>query len=405
MPLKSITVQRYRAFKERTAIELRPITLLFGYNSVGKSALIRLLPLIRDSLLHRNDPVFLGSEAIRGASFSDLLCRLDPRPLLSLELAAEGVSMRYDIRDLADRRRQVLERITRRQGGVERTLEWTTHGSRYQLLEANRVLAEMELKLEGLHVIGDDAFIAGGQWDVPGGNDLQSVQWIDALRARVRRRTPFRSRPSGPLAADGRDASAALAYAHLDEHPLHATVQGFYREHLGHELTVVPVGDDFRIVIAPASAPLVQADLIDTGEGLAQVLPVAVALARAVHAGSPSILALEQPELHLHPRLHERLTRWICDTIRGARGTCVMMETHSENILLSVLLALIDGVITVDDLVVYWVHQLGDGQSLAERVVFDELAQPQGAWPPDVFQEDAELATRLNRRRLERLGR
>jgi hypothetical protein len=405
VPLQSFTVQRYRAFRERTKIELRPLTLLFGHNSAGKSALLRLLPLLRDSLVDSRDPLFLGSEATRGASFSDLLSRLHPTPVLGIELASEDVSSKYEIRYLADQRRQVLEHVVRSQEGVERSLHWTTNGSRYELRADKNVLGELELVIEGLSITGDGSRLGQPTWDVPGAGELESMQWVDALRARVQRRTPFGPRPSGSLAADGRQAPAAFAYAKIDESPVYDTVCAFYREHLGHEIAVAPVGDDFRIVIAPVSAPLVEIDLIDTGEGLGQVLPVAVALATAAHSDGPSLLALEQPELHLHPRLHEQLARWVCRSVGGAKGPRLIVETHSENILLTVLLSIIEGDIGVDDLVVYWVHQLDDGQSLAERVTFDELARPQGLWPPDVFQEDAALAARLNRRRLERIGR
>ena len=52
----------------RVEVELRPLTLFFGYNSAGKSALIRALPLLRDST--RSDllgPLDLDSETVRGA--------------------------------------------------------------------------------------------------------------------------------------------------------------------------------------------------------------------------------------------------------------------------------------------------------------------------------------------------
>ena len=351
------------------------------------------------------DPLFLGSEATRGASFSDLLSRLHPTPVLGIELATEDTTSKYEIRYLPDQRRQVLERVVRSQGGIERALHWTTNASRYELRADKNVLGELDPVIEGLSITGDDSLLGQPTWDVPGAGELKSMQWVDALRARVRRRTPFGPRPSGSLVADGRQAPAAFAYAKIDESPVYDAVCSFYRDHLGHEIAVAPVGDDFRIVIAPVNAPLVEIDLIDTGEGLGQVLPVAVALATAAHADGPSLLALEQPELHLHPRLHEQLARWLCRSVGSAKGPRVIVETHSENILLTVLLSIIEGDIGVDDVVVYWVHQLDNGQSLAERVTFDELARPQGLWPPDVFQEDAALASRLNQKRLERLGR
>lgn len=399
--LEALAVQRYRAFKARTRVELRPLTMLFGYNSAGKSTLLRTLPLLRDSLQAGTAPLDLGSAALRRATFSDVRCRLDPTPVVSLELDAGGVRTRYDIRDLPEQRRQIVERVTRSEGATTQVLEWTTEGRQYELKSPGAPAVEFECSFSGLEVQGDRSGAPTLTWGVPGAADLESVQWLDAIRARIRRRIPYGPRPSGALGADGSGAPSVLAYAALDGDPTYKLVRSFYREFLGHELHVEPVGDDFRLLLAPRTNPTLQIDLIDTGEGLGQALPVAVALAQAAAADAPALLALEQPELHLHPSLHEALTRWICGLVAGRRGPRVVLETHSENVLLTVLLALIDGELEPDDVIVYWIHQLDDGQSLAERVTFDDLARPQGSWPPEVFQEDAALAARLNHRRME----
>lgn len=44
MLIKSFEVQNYKGFRDRQPIELAPLTLLYGENSSGKSALLRLVP-------------------------------------------------------------------------------------------------------------------------------------------------------------------------------------------------------------------------------------------------------------------------------------------------------------------------------------------------------------------------
>lgn len=46
----------YKPFKEDTSIEVRPLTLIFGKNSSGKSAGLRLLRLILRALSARMEP-------------------------------------------------------------------------------------------------------------------------------------------------------------------------------------------------------------------------------------------------------------------------------------------------------------------------------------------------------------
>lgn len=54
MKVKAIRLQNFMGFKDTEWIELRPITLLFGRNSSGKSAIIRAILLLRQSLRTNN---------------------------------------------------------------------------------------------------------------------------------------------------------------------------------------------------------------------------------------------------------------------------------------------------------------------------------------------------------------
>jgi AAA15 family ATPase/GTPase len=69
----AITLSNYRSFASPVRLELRPITLLFGDNNSGKSALLRALPLLSDSTGPKaSGPLEMESPAMRGSSFQDL---------------------------------------------------------------------------------------------------------------------------------------------------------------------------------------------------------------------------------------------------------------------------------------------------------------------------------------------
>lgn len=61
MSIDAVRLQNFMAFEDTDWVELRPITLLFGRNSSGKSALIRALLLLRQSLLPPDDRLFMFS--------------------------------------------------------------------------------------------------------------------------------------------------------------------------------------------------------------------------------------------------------------------------------------------------------------------------------------------------------
>lgn len=69
--------------------------------------------------------------------------------------------------------------------------------------------------------------------------------------------------------------------------------------------------------------------IADVGFGLSQSLPVAVAL---LAAEPGELVYLEQPEIHLHPRAEYHLSRLIQRAV--LRGVQVVVETHSELLLL-----------------------------------------------------------------------
>jgi AAA15 family ATPase/GTPase len=72
MTVKAIRLQNFMAFEDTGWIKLKPITLLFGRNSSGKSAIIRALRLLKQSLYALPDEgplVFVAEEALDQGSF------------------------------------------------------------------------------------------------------------------------------------------------------------------------------------------------------------------------------------------------------------------------------------------------------------------------------------------------
>lgn len=117
MRLSTLFFENYRAFADEARVELRPLTLLFGYNSAGKSSILRLLPILATSSESgQAGPIALDSPAARGSSFKDLLSRQSSSPELKVGLTwaaetAPTLEISYSIRDLADREFQVVERV------------------------------------------------------------------------------------------------------------------------------------------------------------------------------------------------------------------------------------------------------------------------------------------------------
>ena len=72
--LKRITIENYKAFKNPATIELRPITVLLGKNSSGKSSICKLLSVLSYVLSDSGKGVFsmLNGDVKLGTMYSDL---------------------------------------------------------------------------------------------------------------------------------------------------------------------------------------------------------------------------------------------------------------------------------------------------------------------------------------------
>ncbi len=96
---------------------------------------------------------------------------------------------------------------------------------------------------------------------------------------------------------------------------------------LAEQIANAPVHREIQLVATRADLPVRTSDI---GVGISQLLPVVVA---ALDPDRPAITAIEQPELHVHPRLQVELGDLFAE--QAARGNVFLIETHSEHLLLA----------------------------------------------------------------------
>jgi hypothetical protein len=78
MPITAITIENFKGIAEPVTIPLRPITLLFGKNSAGKSTILQALHYLREVLENRRpdpDRTQVGGDAIDLGGFQSLVHR------------------------------------------------------------------------------------------------------------------------------------------------------------------------------------------------------------------------------------------------------------------------------------------------------------------------------------------
>jgi len=117
--------------------------------------------------------------------------------------------------------------------------------------------------------------------------------------------------------------------------------------------------------------------IADVGLGVSQTLPVLVAL---LVAEPGQLVYLEQPEIHLHPRARVALAETLVDAAN--RGVRVVLETHSELLLLAVQSLVAEGKILPDLVRLHWFKRRDDGVTEVTSADLDETGAF-GDWPED----------------------
>lgn len=88
--LRALSLKNFKGFSDEVRIELRPITLLFGANSAGKSSVLQALQYMREILERQNvnaDRTLQGGEAVDLGGFANLVHGRDPKR--QIEIAVE----------------------------------------------------------------------------------------------------------------------------------------------------------------------------------------------------------------------------------------------------------------------------------------------------------------------------
>lgn len=119
----------------------------------------------------------------------------------------------------------------------------------------------------------------------------------------------------------------------------------------------------------------------DVGTGVSQILPILVAASGA----HDSLIAIEQPEIHLHPAMQAELGDIFIESMHNNKNA-FLLETHSEHLMLRVQRRIRDGVLSKDDVCVLYVSPGPDGSRFMELRLDDE-GDFVDEWPGGFFEE------------------
>ena len=130
-----------------------------------------------------------------------------------------------------------------------------------------------------------------------------------------------------------------------------------------------------------------QVDLTSVGVGVSQILPVIVL---CLLAEPGDLVILEQPELHLHPALQQRLGQFLLECTNSGRQ--LIVETHSEHLVNRVRLAVAEGSDWAEGLVGLLFAEQKRGITRFKSSSINRFGVTEDEWPIDFFEFAAKEA-------------
>jgi hypothetical protein len=131
-------------------------------------------------------------------------------------------------------------------------------------------------------------------------------------------------------------------------------------------------------------------NLADVGYGCSQILPILVA---GYHIPANSILVLSEPEIHLHPKAQAEVGSFLYDI--SQRGIQLIVETHSEHLLLRLQSYIASRKLKPEDVYVYYIYSKDNGKKEYKRIPLGENGYYIDDWPNGFFPEKLNEARNL----------
>ena len=369
--IREIRFKNYKAFKEEQTLEIRPITLLIGKNSSGKTSLCNLIHLLSDSLTMRIDEDLMidQNRDVFVKEGSSLFHRGDYTSLKISVVNDKDVMLMVDYVHTGGK--TYISELTYKTHEDTVCHFFDTESRK----DINNSLRGAMRKVE----IGINQFAF-------------SVNHILPLRhggIGVMQRMPYEVKD---VCGDGQLAYDMLANSYIQETSLYPNVSKWFFDNLEkQEINVsdLIVSHDKKYYLFTVSP--YQISIEDVGQGVQQVLPIIV---ETYNENASDITIIEQPALHLHPAAHAAVIRRIAESAKQLQRHYVI-ESHSENILLELRRMVSDPNVdlTPDDVIVYYVDKI-DGVSYLKPINISKDGEL-SFWPTGVFGEGFEILSQI----------
>ncbi len=401
--LTRIRIKNFKCLKDTGKLEIRPLTFLVGPNSSGKSSVLQMLLMLRQTLdsTDFNNPLAPKNGLVNLGSYPDFIYKND----ISQELEVKLEFCNYPKKNMKIFLNSIFYyNPTTTQ--IELKESNINYNNKYI---SNIIRQKKEVKeYSGIFSIIKKGKRKGRKWDIKNIKPLKFHNYFIRLdkekgQKDIDKKIPpedifkraglviemelrfylfyigplriFPSRFSGPSGQEPQDVGArgeraidVLWYLNRSKEKkvkeVSLQVQRWVKEFgFANKMKLSRIGESniYRVLITDP-AMKIEVNLADIGFGAPQVIPVII---ESFYARNDSLILIEQPEIHLHPKAQSILgDLFISASNNGKRH--FIIETHSEHLLNRVRLRIAQGKIKKEDVIIYYFENTSDGTNIQE---------------------------------------
>ena len=433
--LNRLKLENFKAWEE-VDLSLGKVTGLFGPNSAGKSSILDLLLLLKQTRNATDRGIVLEfggpADMVNLGTFADVVHHHDesrkirwllewplPKPLTIKTLTVPQCPSRYFEGKTVQSRCEVgidnghlrvpelaysfagADFRLHRKKGPKSEFQLVTNAEDFRFIRNQgrkwplpRPIKTHLFPGEAKSYFQNSAFLS--EFELQYENLMDSLFYLGPLREHPKREYHWAgSRPDDVgqkgertidaiLAATAREEKRSLGYR-MRRKPFQEMISYWLRK-LGliRRFTIDEVAPGSRLYHAtvrtfPSSAPTA---LTDVGFGVSQVLPVLVLL---YYVPEGSTVVLEQPEIHLHPAVQSGLADVMLN-VAEARNVQIIVESHSEHLLRRLQRRVAEGSAVADDVRLYFVSAR-DGRANLAGLALNQWGEIEN-WPDNFFGDE-----------------
>ena len=428
--ITELRAQNFKSWQDTGPLQFAPLTGFFGANSSGKTSILQVLLMLMQTVESpdRNRVLHFGDDRslVDFGTFYDLLYTHKTDLTLQLDVSWElskslpfsrtslfpinNLTFHTEIREENDRILVECFHYTTESNefGMRRVIKHKKSGSdQYELIHGSYPVVRNPGRPWNLpppvKCYGFPDEVSGyyqhmgflSDFVLAFENLCSDITYLGPLREYPRRSYIWSGERPQDVGLSGEEAIPALLAARAEgltsprlvnvnrsHKPIeHRILEWLQKMELIHSFSLEPIAEnrkdyEFRVKKSRNSSEVL---ITDVGFGVSQLLPV---LVLCYYVPENSTIILEQPEIHLHPKVQSDLADVLIDVVKN-RNVQIILESHSEHLLLRLMRRIAEEDISADQTALYFC-QIHDGTSEIEQLKVDEYGNISN-WPQDFF--------------------